>query len=83
MKFKITFKRPDVVQEAIEEAVENTEFGALLTEDEIEAVKAKRIESIGELCSKWFQYGEYVTLEVDTAEESIRVVPVAEEEEKE
>lgn len=80
MKFQVSFKNPDALQDAIEEAVDKTLASSDLAEDEQEAVKEKRMESVGKLCSKWFEWGEYLLVEIDTVEETIRVVPVGEEE---
>jgi hypothetical protein len=66
-------KDPDVLQDAIEEALENKPAG--LSEDEWEVVKDVRKEKISELCSKWFEYGEYLTVEIDTEAETCTVLP--------
>lgn len=81
MKFRVSFKNPDALQESIEEAVNRTLTSSDLAEDEQEVVKEKRMENVGQLCEKWFKYGEYLLVEIDTVEETIRVVPVEEEEE--
>ncbi len=57
MTFNITMKTPDCLDYAIQEA----------TQDENEQRK------IRELCSKWFEYGECVTLIVDTDKNTCRV----------
>ena len=39
-----------------------------------------RVEKALDVASKWFEYGEYLTVEIDTEKETIRVVPVSEKE---
>lgn len=63
MKFKITMKSPNGVADSVDAALEG------LSEDERE----ERKEKIETLLSKWFEFGEYLTVEVDTDAESIRV----------
>ncbi len=74
MKFKVTLKDPDVLNDAIKEAVEN-EVNKLdsLDEDEKYDLCQVREEKIGELCAKWFEYSEYLTVEIDTDKKTIEV----------
>lgn len=67
MKFKVTMKDPDTLSDAINEAVEAQikEIG-ITDKDEIEALTEKRVEKVRDLCGLWFEYGEYVTIEIDT-----------------
>jgi hypothetical protein len=37
-----------------------------LDADEKEAVVEQRREKVAEICSKWFEYGEYLRVEIDT-----------------
>lgn len=76
MKFQVQMKDPDVLHDAIDEAVafELSESG-ITDEDEVEALGDVRKKKIGELCSMWFRYGEYLTVEIDTDAKTIRVVP--------
>jgi ferredoxin-NADP reductase len=67
MKIKITMKDPDVLQDAIEEAVkEEVKSMENLSDDEKELVVESRKEKASSVCGKWFRYGEYLTVEVDT-----------------
>lgn len=75
MKFKVTMKDPDGVQDSLDDAAKvyaNSIEG--LTEDEREAVREKRRELIGSIADKWFEYGEYLTVEIDTDTKTITVV---------
>lgn len=77
MKFKVQMKDPDVLGDAINEAV--SESVATLSNDaeEREAVAEVRRDAIQTLCHKWFEYGEYLTVEIDTEAGTCVVVPVA------
>lgn len=65
MKFTVSMKDPDVLHDAITEAVGALQFEGL-SEDEAGVVREKRVESISELASRWFEYGEYLRVEIDT-----------------
>ncbi len=76
MKFTVTMKDPDTLHDAIVDAVAN-EVAAIadLDEDEREGVEETRRERITELCNKWFEYGEYLCVEVDTDAGTCVVIP--------
>lgn len=65
MKLKITLKDPDGVYESIQQAAQsNIPDG--LDEKESESLVESRHENISEQCKPWIEYGEYVTIEIDT-----------------
>lgn len=67
MKFKVTMKDPDTLHDAINDAVKaDIEKLGLADEDEIEALHETRAEKVREICSAWFECGEYLTVEIDT-----------------
>jgi len=66
-------KDPDVLDDSINDAV--LESMEDVAEDEVDLLKEHRAEKIKSLCSKWFQYGEYITVEIDTESETCIVVP--------
>lgn len=66
MKFRVTMKDPDTLHDAIQEAVEAEVKSLNLPADEAEAISEKRREKIDDICRKWFGYGEYLTVEIDT-----------------
>ena len=74
MKIKITFKDPDALHDCIETSLDETDYGNL-SQAEVEAVRAIRHQEIRDLCATWFEYGEYLTVEVDTETETCTVVP--------
>ena len=78
MKFRVTMKDPDTLGDAIREAAID-EVNAIqnLDEDEREDVITIREEKINDLCKQWFQYGEYLTVEIDTDAETITVCEAA------
>ena len=76
MKIKVQMKDPDTLQDAIEDAVKNdVSTMADLDDDEREAVIEKRKEKVQELAEKWFRYGEYLAVEIDTVEKTCTVLP--------
>lgn len=74
MKFRVTMKDPDTLQDAIVEAVKKSLADLGLDEDELEPLIERRSEKVGDVCKKWFGYGEYLTVEVDTDAKTCTVV---------
>jgi len=75
MKFTVIFKDPDALWEAIDDTVNELKVAGL-SDDELEAVKEKRREEIRKMCGKWFDYGEYLSVEIDTDKKSCTVVEI-------
>lgn len=75
MKFTVTMKDPDTLHNAITDAVKASLADLGLDEDELEPLVEKRHEKVDELCSKWFKWGEYLTVEIDTDAKTCVVVP--------
>ena len=78
MKVKVFIKDTDVLQDAVSEAVDEELKNSGLAEDEQEAVRELRIEKALDVAGKWWEYGEYITVEFDTEARTARVVPVDE-----
>lgn len=74
MKITITLKDPDCVYDAINESLEDLKIDGL-NDEEIEVVKQKRLEEYTEIANEWFEYGEYLTVEIDTKEKTCVVIP--------
>jgi len=75
MKFKITMKDPDGVPDSIQDAAkEMADQVTGVDEDEREGLIESKQEKLSDLCRKWFEYGEYLTVEVDTETQTITVV---------
>ena len=73
MKVQVTLKSPDCLYYARESIVvwsENEDDEVDVEKTEVEQEKFKRV------ARKWFEYGEYLTVEIDTEEKSIRVLEV-------
>ncbi len=75
MKIKITLKDTDTLRDAITESVETEVETLKLDDEEAEVVKEKRVEKYMNIAEDWFEYGEYVTLELDTEAKTMVVVP--------
>jgi hypothetical protein len=75
MIFRVTMKDPDTLHDAIQDAVAKLPMNGL-DDDEAELVREKRAEKVGELCGKWFEWGEYLTVEIDTTSGTCRVIEV-------
>lgn len=76
MKFKVMMKDPDTLHDAIREAVKKWSASLReIDEDERESIAESRETKVGELCSKWFEYGEYLQVEIDTDAKTCTVVP--------
>jgi hypothetical protein len=76
MKFVVSMKDPDVLENAIRDAVKS-EMASVqgLDDEEREAASEVRREKVSELCARWFEYGEYLVVEIDTEAETITVCP--------
>ncbi len=76
MILHITMKTPDCVENAIKDNKQ-----ALLEEyidqedvpNEDDILYEERVAA--EVCARWFQYGEYLTVRVDTDAKTIEVLP--------
>ena len=77
MKFKVTMKDPDTLGDAIDEAV-RADIAKIegLSDEDREALFEGRCEKITEITAKWFQYGEYLSVEIDTDARTATVCPV-------
>ena len=66
MKFRVMLKDPDVLHDAIQEAVERDVEAMELPKDEADMLIEARVEKISSECSKFWEYGEYLQVEHDT-----------------
>jgi hypothetical protein len=79
MKFKVTLKDPDCLLDAIDEAVDenmNQTIKNTLTPHEYKMVKESRVEEINKICKQWFEYGEYLEVEIDTEAKTCTVLNI-------
>lgn len=78
MKFKVTMKDPDTLYDAIDEAVrDDIAKIAGLTDADREELAETRTDAVREVTRKWFQYGEYLSVEIDTETGTAIVLPVS------
>lgn len=74
MQFRVTMKDPDTLHDAIQEAVAEEVEKMGLDEDEREAVIDTRRQKVAAICAKWFEYGEYLVVDIDTDKKTCVVV---------
>ena len=77
MKFKVQLKDPDGFFDGVSDAIDASIESLDLDEDERDAVKDHRSETVNSALEKWVKYSEYVTLEFDTDAGTAIVVPRA------
>lgn len=67
MKIKVTMKDPDTLGDALDDAVrgELEKVDGLTAEDRAELFDSRRATA-GRSAAKWFRYGEYLSVEIDT-----------------
>ncbi len=75
MKFIVQMKDPDTLQDAIDEAVKSLVVDGLSI-GEMSLIRESRSEQIRALCAKWFEYGEYLRVEIDTEARTCTVLSV-------
>lgn len=69
MTFTISMKTPDAVETAVRDALIKVDDDG----NELE-IDEESVEELMELCKKWFSWGEYVQLEVDTEAKTCKVL---------
>jgi hypothetical protein len=78
MKIRVQMKDPDTLADAVHEAVVMRPVPGL-SEREFSIVAEGRQEEITDECVKrWFRYGEYLLVEIDTDDWTITVLPASE-----
>lgn len=67
MKFTVSMKNPDALDDAIRDAVrEDIARNDGIAADEVDLLMEHRCDKVREACKQWFEHGEYLTVEVDT-----------------
>ena len=75
MKIEVQLKDPDALYESIRDSFGNFVIDDL-NDEELETIKEKRINDLTQKCSgKWFKWGEYLTVKIDTDLMTCVVVP--------
>lgn len=75
MKFKVTMKDPDGFADSLGDAVNDAvdEIKGI-DDEEKDALRETKQKKLSELLKKWFEYSEYLTVEVDTEAETCVVI---------
>lgn len=77
MKFKITMKDPDGFYQSILDASKaRADSVQGIDADERQIIRENHLEKLREICGQWFEYDEYLTIEIDTESKTAKVVPV-------
>lgn len=78
MKFTITMKDPDGPYDCIQDAARNSLKSSGLSEKEQRALIDLRVEKMLETTNKFFEHGEYLSIEIDTEAGTATVLPAKE-----
>lgn len=66
MKIRATFKDPDTMQDAVDDAYAEAPVPAHITEEEWAGIRESRAtKAKHEITDRWMEYGEYITVEFD------------------
>lgn len=60
MKFQVTFKTPDAVEESLQD----------------ENLSEAQLTKLAGFCSKWIEWGEYIRVEFDTVKGTCKILEV-------
>jgi hypothetical protein len=78
MKFKVTLSGKDDLKDAIREAA-GTKISTFIRDHNDDNYRAGLLDEwagfVDDICREWFRDLEYLTVEIDTAQRTIRVVP--------
>ncbi len=75
MKVRVSFKCPDAVSDAVDDAMRGAATGLEgLTTYERTAVLEVRRATVAGIVERWFRYGEYADIEIDTEADTATVV---------
>ena len=78
MKFTATFKNPDALIIGIQESLKDLKVEGLSLEETEELKETRESEAL-DICGKWFEYDEYIKVEVDTELKTCTVLEVEED----
>ena len=65
MRFVVYMKCPDALSDAIHDAVKESLLPLGLEEVEADSLTKIRAEKLDTICQQWFEYGEYLRVEID------------------
>lgn len=76
MKFRVHMKDPDTLHDAVKEAADASAAAVDgLGESERAYLAKSRADDALRVCRRWFEFGEYLTVEIDTDAGTAVVVP--------
>jgi hypothetical protein len=76
MIYRVQMKDPGTLHDAVRDAAKKELKGIQgIDDDEKEELLERRTEKLEEQAQRWFGYGEYLMVEIDTEKNTIRVVP--------
>jgi hypothetical protein len=74
MIIRVTMKDPDTLNDCIEDALMDLKIEGL-SDDEIKQIRETRLDEIKSMAiRKWFNWGEYLSVDIDTEKEICTVV---------
>ena len=74
MKFQVMMKDPDTLHDAVREAASKSVKDIGLNDREQSLIAEAREETFREIAGRWFEDGEYLTVEIDTDAKTCVVV---------
>lgn len=74
MRFTVCMKCPDALEQAIEKEAEN-EINGPPDSEEHDIAFSELVEKAKMIAGKWFKYGEYIRVTIDTEAETCVVEP--------
>lgn len=76
MKYTVSMKCPDALDDSIKEAVRaEVDDIEQIDDEEREDLAETRADKYRDQARRWFRYGEYITVEIDTDAGTCVVVP--------
>ncbi len=76
MKFRVSMKCPDALDEAINDVVNKDVVALPISPKEQLLIAESRSEELREFCiANWFRHGEYLDVEIDTDAGTCTVLP--------
>jgi len=77
MKFRVRMKDPDALDDAIVNTLRKdirAQFAGRLSPEEMDVLLENRTLGVKAMCSRWFDMGEYLEVEIDTDAKTCVVV---------
>lgn len=76
MKIRVTFKDPDTMQDAVDDAFKAVQAPFGITAEEWSGLREARADAAkSEITDRWMAYGEYIEVEFDLEAKTATVVP--------